>query len=116
MFAWAFVDLGDDFSTKDANGETLKEVMVGDISQAEEAVVTTVTVPGKGDKVRTHLAFLAACCCCFRRRCYDRSHRRRHYDCYRHYGCYRCCHRHRHGCRHRYRSSTSVITWTTATW
>ena len=46
-----FVDFGSNFSTKDTNGEPLKEVMVGSVTHASPAVVTTVQVPDVGDTI-----------------------------------------------------------------
>ena len=50
VFASAFVDFGDNFITRDKDGNQLKEVMIHDISKDNPAVVTTVITPGKGAK------------------------------------------------------------------
>jgi len=41
-FAWAFADFGDGFTTYDKDGEPVKEVMLHDITSAEQGVVSTV--------------------------------------------------------------------------
>ena len=50
VFASTFVDFGDNFVTRDKDGNQLKEVMIHDISQDNPAIVTTVITPGKGSK------------------------------------------------------------------
>lgn len=42
LFAWTFVDFGEQFSIHDKNGEFAKEVFVGKITQDKEAEVTTL--------------------------------------------------------------------------
>ena len=50
VFASTFVDFGDNFITRDKDGNQLKEVMIHEISQENPAMVTTVITPGKGSK------------------------------------------------------------------
>ena len=42
VFGWAFADFGEDFEVKDKSGESVREVHVGEISNAEKAMVKTV--------------------------------------------------------------------------